>query len=550
MVISEEQIDLATLRLVQESDLQRLIPVTGPRVKFRCHLEEWRQRLKAATSTFNVEPETFSEGDILDISQKILEATGYNNENTLPLDFYQGEEFIEDQATQEAKKQRIEGTTHRTDFGSTSQGSSCLTDYNKTYVETVLSKSVEGKALIQSGKTGKLNDKQKRLLGKILITDILTANPDKRLTETEYTQLGLAINSLFPKEPVALYYSVSLDHTAYSTKRLARGILLQAWNTRRRQLRQLGEVKYTPRKKSTSSANSSPFDSPIGTPLVLHEDIDEVEDEKLKTLRSTIEPWSVVEAAWRDTTATRLKKLEKGNTTLDEYFTEYPALKQPLGFRLLCDDFSFTFPNKDNSLTSSLLIMRDQLIRIATDKATNTRDKDLKDTVRAYLEKITDDKLDSKSEIALILLPYILSLQPSRKKSGTLAWKPSRSEVRDGFITHVTCAGDVRSTIQERKNKLTRLGRTFQPLIIVVGESIVTYSVCHVIINDTIYQLPTLLKAVDTAFQIFHATGAKYPSESEDVWLVVQRLLYSIETKFDRLNQTVSSLLAEFNLLQ
>ncbi|GBP57109.1 hypothetical protein EVAR_36777_1 [Eumeta japonica] len=80
-----------------------------------------------------------------------------------------------------------------------------------------------------------------------------------------------------------------------------------------------------------------------------------------------------------------------------------------------------------------------------------------------------NDKPDSKSEVALLLLPYILPILPSRKKGNHIHWKPSRSEIRDGFITHVSSSAEVKPTIEQRQIKLSRLGRTFQPIIILVG---------------------------------------------------------------------------------
>ncbi|GBP79845.1 hypothetical protein EVAR_89284_1 [Eumeta japonica] len=202
---------------------------------------------------------------------------------------------------------------------------------------------------------------------------------------------------------------------------------------------------------------------------------DVIQEERLKILHNNIEPWSLIQHNWQITTELRFKKLAKVEGPLINYFNEFPALKQPEGYQLLCEDFSVKFPGKEEILTSSLILKRDQIIHIAREKLKNTRDNDLKESILRYLDSITDDKPDSKSEVALLLLPYILPILPSRKKGNHIHWKPSRSELRDGFITHVSSSAEVKPTIEQRQIKLSRLGRTFQPIIILTPSSLLKH---------------------------------------------------------------------------
>ncbi|GBP20639.1 hypothetical protein EVAR_16511_1 [Eumeta japonica] len=269
-------------------------------------------------------------------------------------------------------------------------------DYiSRFWVVQVLNNSVDGQALLLSGRQsgGKLNDHQRRLLGRLVIGHILDKKPNGRLSSTEYTQLKA----------------------------------------------------------------------------------DVIQEERLKILHNNIEPWSLIQHNWQITTELRFKKLAKVEGPLINYFNEFPALKQPEGYQLLCEDFSVKFPGKEEILTSSLILKRDQIIHIAREKLNNTRDNDLKESILRYLDSITDDKPDSKSEVALLLLPYILPILPSRKKGNHIHWKPSRSEIRDGFITHVSSSAEVKPTIEQRQIKLSRLGRTFQPIIILTPSSLLKH---------------------------------------------------------------------------
>ncbi|CAG9818753.1 unnamed protein product [Phaedon cochleariae] len=145
----------------------------------------------------------------------------------------------------------------------------------------------------------------------------------------------------------------------------------------------------------------------------------------------------------------------------------------------------------------------------------------------------------------LLLLPYFLSVPPAIKKQGKQTWKPSRSEVRDAFITQVPTEADILRTLEARKNKYKGLGRSFQPLIVIVGQTLEEANRFHVIVDDTIYNFTSAIGAVDGAFKIFHATGACYPEEATDLWLLIQVAFYKIRTKYDRLSQSIKHLLTD-----
>lgn len=56
----------------------------------------------------------------------------------------------------------------------------------------------------------------------------------------------------------------------------------------------------------------------------------------------------------------------------------------------------------------------------------------------------------------------------------------------------------------------------------------------YVILDDIKYKSETVLKAFDITFKTIHALNARYPPEGEHVWLLIQRLVYGIQTKYDR----------------
>ncbi|KAF9419669.1 hypothetical protein HW555_003947 [Spodoptera exigua] len=214
----------------------------------------------------------------------------------------------------------------------------------------------------------------------------------------------------------------------------------------------------------------------------------------------------------------------------------------------LLHDFEILHQNKNDGLFSNIVLLREKIVRLARDKENTTRDKDIKKCILNYINLTEDADNETYTNVALILLAYVIGTCPTRKR-GKQYWKPSRSEIRDGFITQVASEAEVYSVIESRRAKLQRLGRTLQPFIIFVGESLAAVRASYVIINNTCYNFPKLVTAVDAAFKIFHATGACYPEECMDIWHVIQIGFYKIKTKFDRTNQAINSLLNDLGLL-
>lgn len=91
-------------------------------------------------------------------------------------------------------------------------------------------------------------------------------------------------------------------------------------------------------------------------------------------------------------------------------------------------------------------------------------------------------------------------------------------------------ATDLEPAIEARRKFISTYGKgaTVQPYVAIVGESHTSISASYVCINNIVYKLDSLLKAVDICFKSFYALDLEYPAESEQVWLTIQKILYSI----------------------
>lgn len=147
----------------------------------------------------------------------------------------------------------------------------------------------------------------------------------------------------------------------------------------------------------------------------------------------------------------------------------------------------------------------------------------------------------------LYLLPQLIQIPPSRAKKSSLYWKPSRPEVKKGFVTEVTGPSELSIAIQEKKERYENLNRNLQPYIIVVGNNIFEVTEAYIIIGNNIkYKLKSFLEAVDTCFKIFFATDAHYPEECLDVWRFIEIAFYQMKQEKKKvLSQAVKHLLSD-----
>lgn len=155
---------------------------------------------------------------------------------------------------------------------------------------------------------------------------------------------------------------------------------------------------------------------------------------------------------------------------------------------------------------------------------------------------------DEQTALALLVLPYlyprtyIIRKKQNNKKS---QWKPSKLETQESFVVHLKVTSDVGPHLERRKNKHAHLNETSQPLVIIVGGNLSRYE-CLISLNDQLYSVDNLSKAIDVTFKIFHVLHLKYPAESEHIWLFIQKFVYDIKTPWDTQHIGVEEMISNF----
>lgn len=80
------------------------------------------------------------------------------------------------------------------------------------------------------------------------------------------------------------------------------------------------------------------------------------------------------------------------------------------------------------------------------------------------------------------------------------------------------------------------------------GPSSTELKTFYVSIDNTLYTAPTVLKAVDICFKSFHVLEARYPKESEHIWLLIQLGIYNIKTAYDNKIPNIFDLIKKIEL--
>lgn len=102
--------------------------------------------------------------------------------------------------------------------------------------------------------------------------------------------------------------------------------------------------------------------------------------------------------------------------------------------------------------------------------------------------------------------------------------------------------GDRAPAIERIREKCLSVGKTLQPLAVVIGEE-EQHLESQVLIDGYYYNVSDPKRAIEVCFQSFQSLHALYPCQSEAVWLVFQQYVYGINTTWDNVTPEVSTIL-------
>lgn len=218
---------------------------------------------------------------------------------------------------------------------------------------------------------------------------------------------------------------------------------------------------------------------------------------------------------------------QAGLELVSQYYEEWSILKHDSGYQLFLEDFKFLFPKYENVLYANWERFASKVLLLAKKNVKDVYGLDLLLQLQQNLNK------NSRNIITCLLLPSLC--QPTIRVSvpSLPQWKVSVSESRSGFILHVQSTQEIKQAIETRAQTFATSGLRAQPFIVVVGENLRNIQQHYVAVDKYVYRVTNFLAALDACFKSFFALHAPYPKECEQIWLLLQRALYGLETCYD-----------------
>ncbi|KAL4719426.1 hypothetical protein ACJJTC_007179 [Scirpophaga incertulas] len=244
-------------------------------------------------------------------------------------------------------------------------------------------------------------------------------------------------------------------------------------------------------------------------------------DDDVLWLKSNSEPWQEVIEKWQKTFPFRQNQTQG---TVQEYLDKWEILKNCKGHTLINFDFEKLYMEKSLNFYKHWNTFFDKLFEFKKAQVTNEYALNLIDTLNGLVEN--DKKLPTQISLLAYLIP------PKGRLSRKI--KFSASEATEGLIVQTHNAGDIEQAINKQKEKAASRHQTVQPFVLLQG-NLQDFSALYIVIDDIKYQLQSATKAFDLLFKSYHVLNAKYPDSAEYLYLIIQRKVYGITTRYDKI---------------
>ncbi|XP_030762270.1 uncharacterized protein LOC115887090 [Sitophilus oryzae] len=398
-------------------------------------------------------------------------------------------------------------------------------DIQSLNLPQLLEESITGKALVAIyNKYQEFEPKYQGYLCDVIVQHFLNQPTFQRLTNEDFDAIADNIITVFPKEVKTTYFIEPLKKKFSKENKsgFARGKLTDKYRNRLTFLRKAGLI-------SSQRETGRRSDDADELQVSLSISIEDQTKNDLLWLQHNTEPWHTVEEKWKSTFKYRKNLLESSSIPNDELTKIFNILKNPMGHTLIDWDFKELHEESYGKLFSGF----DNIFKILVDLRRKTLNKN-EHLLLDIIENPQDNFASNTREY--IQLSLLISLLPPKQfKRCSKAWIPSTDECKEGIVSHVKIPGDIPKAIEDKKKKLAKYGLTLQPFVIIEGASYNNISNVYVSFNNILYKVNSVLKGVDTCFQIITIFDLKYPYEAEHVWLFLQKSVYNIHTKYDNI---------------
>lgn len=108
--------------------------------------------------------------------------------------------------------------------------------------------------------------------------------------------------------------------------------------------------------------------------------------------------------------------------------------------------------------------------------------------------------------------------------------KSTIKDSQDSFFLHVTVNNDFDRKIATYRNILSNRTETLQPLIIGIGNDLLSITEFIVFYDNIKYIFNNFIAALDCCFKIFHVLDLHYPKDCNSFWLFIQTYFFEMNS--------------------
>ncbi|KAL4703692.1 hypothetical protein ACJJTC_005256 [Scirpophaga incertulas] len=127
-------------------------------------------------------------------------------------------------------------------------------------------------------------------------------------------------------------------------------------------------------------------------------------------------------------------------------------------------------------------------------------------------------------------------------------WRLTRDETRISFLARIPTASEVEIFSIQREAFNASKGIPNQPYILAVGPSWKNIHLFEIITTaGPRYQVSTICEAVKLTYNLFWALDCAYPKASFPCWMLIQRAMFDMTSKFDVEGVPLRELLSQLN---
>ncbi|XP_074032341.1 uncharacterized protein isoform X2 [Leptinotarsa decemlineata] len=396
-------------------------------------------------------------------------------------------------------------------------------------LKTILQTSPMGNSVLKYYETKKQLDGTRRTrLVDIIMKHLYNHIIKQRLSHDEYTILAAKIVQLFPTETTGIYYipAIKKRHSVTGKSIVAKGRLVDKCRNIIYKCDDAITLKSRKRKSSWNSTENIPEKEATDTVAELQD------DQNYIWLLHNSDPWTTVENKWD---LLYDKRREQKCESAAEFLKLWSVLTDPRGISLIAKDFERLYPSSSMSFYVKWEPFFESVLEykknIAVDKLLVSLIEEIESTEN------TDVKLIKQ----ISLLPQLIPPR-GRVKLNNKTWKFSTVECQEGFLVHVTSVSEIEEKLKNLRDQAAAKKTTLQPFILIEGPYDCP-SNFYIIIDKIRYHFKSIVPCFDTLFKIFHVLDIKYPAQCEYLWVLIQKCVFNIDTKFDNVPPYLSDIL-------